>query len=51
MRRSNLNENYLFSVSGYDTGGSIREMMLTLEAPVMSNRVVAAGVQDDFHVL
>jgi hypothetical protein len=27
------------------------EMELTLEAPVMSNHVVAAGIQDDFHVL
>jgi hypothetical protein len=29
----------------------MEKMVLTLEAPVMSNRVVAAGIQDEFHVL
>lgn len=26
-------------------------MVLTFEAPMMCNRVVAAGIQDNFHVL
>lgn len=39
-----------FSVNGYEAGDSIKRV-LTLEAPVMSNRVVAAGIQNDFHGL